>query len=339
MTNAPSIDELLRCGAREWNQRRSAGEVPRDHTGATLKQIFSAGANLSELILVGTEWEDCELAKVSFRDADLSNAYFHGGVLVDCNFTGANLDGATFENMKLVRCDFSFAQGLDNLELTSIETKQVEGLPDPDLRPAIRASGSAQTTSIEDIVARFSTFAEVEVGTGATEAEVERLEAALATTFPADYRAFLMHFGQLRVEDEHAFSVFGIPDLEDVRDAFRAEFDRWIPDERWREVSPPEVLSAECLAKRAELRETLRLPEAHVQGVVGDMYDMLRIAYEHMVPVMGDPDELHHVVECIGPGGRIYSVSIKGAEVNPPRGTFTSRFSKRLEAAVRERLA
>jgi hypothetical protein len=341
MTDAPpTIDELLRSGAREWNKRRSAGEVARDHTAATLKQIFSAGADLSELTLVGTEWEDCELAKVSFRDADLSNAYFHGGVLVDCNFNGANLDGVTFENLKLVRCDFSFAQGLDNIELTAVDTKQVEGLPDPDLEPrrlsADRASGSAATTSIEDIVARFSIFAEVEYGTGATEAEVQRLEAALATTLPGDYRAFLMAFGQLRVEGVHAFSAFGIADLEEIRGRYRAEFDQWIPDAGWRDASPPASASAELLERRAELREILRLPESYVQGVVGDAYDMLRIAYEHMIPVMGDPEELNHVVECIGPGGRIYSVSIKTGEVNPPRGTFTSRFSKRLEAAVRE---
>src|ERR1043165_2361914 len=113
MAKAPSIETLLSSGSKEWNNLRRAGKVPIDQTGATFSQLFSANADLSGLMLIGSEWEKCDLSKVSFRDTDLSNAYFHGGRLQDCDFWGANLAGATFERLKLLRCDFSGARGLE----------------------------------------------------------------------------------------------------------------------------------------------------------------------------------------------------------------------------------
>ncbi len=55
-----------------------------------------------------------------------------------------------------------------------------------------------------------------------------------------------------------------------------------------------------------------------------------------MVPVMGTPDEVDQVVDCLGPGGQTYTVSIKEWDVEPPEGTFTSRLLRNLESIVVE---
>jgi hypothetical protein len=135
MAKAPSIETLLKSGSAEWNKLRKAGKVAMDHTGATFAQLFSANADLSQLSLVGTEWEKCDLSKVNFRETDLSNAYFHGGRLQDCDFRGANLDGATFEKLKLLRCDFTGARGLDSLELEDVDMDRVVGLGEEEPPP------------------------------------------------------------------------------------------------------------------------------------------------------------------------------------------------------------
>lgn len=142
MAKAPSIEELLKRGSKEWNTLKSKGGVPLDHTGATFAQLFSANADLSGVTLIGTEWEKCDLSKVSFREANLTNAYFHGGRLQDCDFRGANLEGCTFEKLKLLRCDFSGAQGLEDLDLDDVDMDRVVGLdgeeaPPPPPPPAV----------------------------------------------------------------------------------------------------------------------------------------------------------------------------------------------------------
>jgi hypothetical protein len=128
MAKTPSIEQLLASGSAEWNRARKAGKVGTDHTGATFAQLFSANADLSALELVGSEWEKCDLTKVSFRETDLSNAYFHGGRLQDCDFRGANLEGATFERMKILRCDFTGARGLEEMEFEEVDLDRVTGL-------------------------------------------------------------------------------------------------------------------------------------------------------------------------------------------------------------------
>lgn len=142
MHKALSIETLLKNGSAEWNKLRKAGKVGTDHTGATFAQLYSANADLSGLGLVGTEWEKCDLSKVSFKESDLSNAYFHGGRLQDCDFRGANLEGATFERMKVLRCDFTGAKGLDALELDAVDLDRVVGIdgseaPPPPPPPAV----------------------------------------------------------------------------------------------------------------------------------------------------------------------------------------------------------
>jgi hypothetical protein len=129
------IEELLKSGSKQWNQLRKDGRVPVDHTGATFPQLFSANADLSGLTLIGSEWEKCDLSKVSFKEADLSNAYFHGGRLQDCDFRGAKLDGATFEKLKLLRCDFTGATGLEELEFDDCDMDRVTGLDGEDAPP------------------------------------------------------------------------------------------------------------------------------------------------------------------------------------------------------------
>lgn len=142
MPKAPSIETLLSNGSKEWNNLRRAGKVPIDQTGATFSQLFSANADLSGLQLIGSEWEKCDLSKVSFREADLSNSYFHGGRLQDCDFRGCKLEGATFEKVKLLRCDFSGAIGIEDLELDEVDMDRVVGLngeeaPPPPPPPAV----------------------------------------------------------------------------------------------------------------------------------------------------------------------------------------------------------
>jgi hypothetical protein len=135
MPKTPSIEQLLASGAAEWNRARKAGKVATEHTGATFAQLFSANADLSALELIGSEWEKCDLTKVSFRDTDLSNAYFHGGRLQDCDFRGANLEGCTFERMKILRCDFTGARGLEDLEMEEVDLDRVVGLDGAEAPP------------------------------------------------------------------------------------------------------------------------------------------------------------------------------------------------------------
>jgi hypothetical protein len=142
MPKQPTIEELLKNGSKQWNQLRKDGKVGLDHTGATFPQLFSANADLSGLTLIGSEWEKCDLSKVSFKEADLSNSYFHGGRLQDCDFRGANLEGATFEKLKLLRCDFTGARGLEELEFDDCDMDRVVGLdgemaPPPPPPPAV----------------------------------------------------------------------------------------------------------------------------------------------------------------------------------------------------------
>jgi hypothetical protein len=135
MPKAPTIETLLAGGSAEWNRMRKVGTAPTDGTGATFSQLFSANADLSGVTLVGSEWERCDLSKVSFRDADLSNAYFHGGRLQDCDFRGARVDGATFEKLKLLRCDFTGAIGLEDLELDEVDMDRVIGMDGEEAPP------------------------------------------------------------------------------------------------------------------------------------------------------------------------------------------------------------
>jgi hypothetical protein len=135
MAKQVSIEELLSSGSKQWNQLRKENKVPIDHTGATFPQLFSANADLSGLTLIGSEWEKCDLSKVSFKEADLSNSYFHGGRLQDCDFRGANLEGATFEKLKLLRCDFTNAKGLDQIEFDDCDMDRVTGLDGEDAPP------------------------------------------------------------------------------------------------------------------------------------------------------------------------------------------------------------
>lgn len=135
MAKQLGIEELLKNGSRDWNAARRDGKVGVDHTGATFVQLFSANADLSALELVGSEWEKCDLTKVSFKDADLTNAYFHGGRLQDCDFRGCKVDGATFEKMKILRCDFTGAQGLDGMELDDVDMDRVTGINGEDAPP------------------------------------------------------------------------------------------------------------------------------------------------------------------------------------------------------------
>jgi hypothetical protein len=135
MAKQLNIEELLKAGSKQWNQLRKDNKVPLDHTGATFPQLFSANADLSGLTLIGTEWEKCDLSKVSFRETDLSNAYFHGGRLQDCDFRGCNLEGATFEKLKLLRCDFTGAQGIEQAEFDDCDMDRVVGLDGEDAPP------------------------------------------------------------------------------------------------------------------------------------------------------------------------------------------------------------
>jgi hypothetical protein len=135
MAKTPSIEDLLKSGSKQWNNLRKEGKVGTDHTGATFPQLYSANADLSGLQLIGTEWEKCDLSKVTFKDSDLSNSYFHGGRLQDCDFRGANMDGVTFERMKLLRCDFTGATGLESIEFDEVDMDRVVGLDGEDAPP------------------------------------------------------------------------------------------------------------------------------------------------------------------------------------------------------------
>lgn len=125
---AAPLDLLLARGAAGFNEARRRGQVPGDHTGATLTRLFFANADLSGLLLVGSEWEDCTVGGVDFTGADLTNAWVHGGRFERCSFRGAALAGATFEDVDFVDCDFTGATGLDSLEREAARFEATKGL-------------------------------------------------------------------------------------------------------------------------------------------------------------------------------------------------------------------
>jgi hypothetical protein len=358
MTTTPSLGELLKLGSAELNKLRKADKLPRDFTGATLVRLFCANANLEGLELTGSEWERCELSKIVFRDADLSNAYFHGGRLDDCDFTGANLEGASFEKVRLARCDFTNARGLDELELTDVVMHEVIGLSEDDDddededddsgAPSVvllrdRLPKGFRRLPLEDLLVEVAKHVKVITGEPGKEADVAALETALNTKFPADYRAFLMRFGHLKIigNTDYGFgylNVFGLTDLEAAHDDYLSEFKEWgfdpsLLDTKSSDESPPDAAGT-LAQRRARLRDGLKLADIHVKRFFGDLHDKMRVAYQFMVPVMATPDELHQSVECVGPDTQMYTVSIKGSDVEPPSGTFTSRLLQNLENVV-----
>ena len=349
MAKTPSIETLLRKGSVIWNAKRFAGDIARDQTGATIESVSISRADLSSLELVGTEWANCELYAANFQESDLSNAYFHGGRLEHCNFQGADLSGATFEDIQLVRCDFSGARGLDAIELEEVEMHEVEGLGastesssrDGLIRLGDRLPKGYHAMSLEQLVAAVKKIAQVNIGAGGTDAEVTALEAACGgATGPADYRAFLTTFGHLEIEAnaDYGFGtlhVFGLGTLEGARQRYADAFKEWAYPEGWLEQRIEPVFDSRSLEqKRERLADTLKLSESDVANIIGDDLDAMRIAYRGMVPVIATPDEFHRVVKAIGPGGKLYTVSIKERDVESPRGTFTAQLMKAIEQVV-----
>jgi hypothetical protein len=357
MAATPSLADLLKLGSKGLNELRKAGKLADDFTGASLVRLFCANANLEGLTLTGTEWERCELSKVAFKGADLSNAYFHGGRVDDCDFTGANLEGATFEKIRLGRCDFTGATGLDELELTDVEMNDVIGLDealdddddeadDDDGEAAIvllrdRLPRSYGKLPLSELLAAAAKHVTIDFGTPGKESEIKALEDALGTPFPADYRAFLLRFGSLRVQGsaEYGFGrldVHGIGDLEAARESYRAKFKECGFDPAWLDKRSPKDGSVPggLAQRRVNLREKLKLADAHVKRFFGDLHDEMRVAYQFMIPLLVVPSELLTAADCLGPDTQMYSVSLKSWSVEPPSGTFTARLLANLENVV-----
>jgi len=181
---------------------RKAGRAPTDGTGATFTQLFSANADLSEVTLVGSEWERCDLSKVSFRGADLSNAYFHGGRLQDCDFRGAKVDGATFEKLKLLRCDFTGAIGLEELELDEVDMDRVTGMDGEEAPPPPPPPAHGVTS-----FTREQRAAVLGVGAGPEEPSME-----LPPFRPQDPPSALLYRGLKRLPQPPAW-VLDVPGL------------------------------------------------------------------------------------------------------------------------------
>lgn len=357
---APTLDALLKRGSVEFNKLRQAKSLPADFTGATLTRLVCANADLSQLELTGSEWEHCDLSKLNFRNADLSNAYFHGGRLDDCDFSGANLSGASFEKLKLTRCIFTGAQGLDEVELSDVIQKDVVGLEEEEeedeedededaaepeetsvkLRDLL--SKAARRLPLEGLIAEVAKHVTVETGTPAKAEEIRALEAAFEITFPADYRAFLQRFGGLKIVGDKAhalgsFEVFGLAELQAAHQKYLAEFQEWGFNPEWLTVKSGEDEDdeGESLAQRkAKLRGQLKIEARHVKNFFGDSFDAVRVAYQFLLPVMVAPKALHQAVDCVGPDTQMYTVAIESWEVAPPSGTFTSRLFANLENVV-----
>ncbi len=359
MIATPSLGALLNLGSAELNKLRLEDKLSRDFTGATLVRVFCANANLEGLELTGSEWERCELSKVVFRNADLSNAYFHGGQLEDCDFTGSNLEGASFEKVKLARCDFTDARGLKELELTDVILRDVVGLPEEGDDEDDDSNADAEAESIvllrdllpkgfrrlplDELLKEAAKHLGVEVGVPGKETDVQALEAAFGTKFPADYRAFLLRFGDLKVVGSKSYAfgaleVFGIASLAKAHKAYLAEFKDWgfnpsYLDEKSSDETPPEA-SGTLAQRRSKFRDSLKLADVHVKRFFGDLHDAMRVAYQFLIPTITTPGELHQTVECVGPDALMYTVSIKDWTVEPPNGTFTSRLLQHLENVV-----
>lgn len=339
-----SLEDALRKGGAELKKLRRSKQLAVAHVGATLVDIKLAGGDLSGLQLIGTEWEGCVFEGTSFVNADLSNCLIHRGVFLGCDFTGTDFSGASIEHALFSRCNFSGVKGWDTVEQDDVELDQVHGLSPPPRRERVPGEPLSLPDKLpnyyelplEQLVDRIAEHATVTRGALASDADIARLEATFEIAFPDDYRRFLQTIGQLTIVGDPSYGfgtleVYGSANLEQMRERWRAEFEQWCGP-GWADFSP-DGPAADPDA-REKLRDELALEDEYIAAFQDDGYDMLRIAHRYMVPIMATPDELHRVATCAGPGGRLYTVSIKDNEIEPPRGTFLSRLLDHLEGLI-----
>jgi hypothetical protein len=203
--------------------------------------------------------------------------------------------------------------------------------------------------SLDELPTVVGRYARVETGSGASETEVGALERAVGVTFPEDYRTCLRRFGSLSIQGDPdsaptELRVFGPLELVDVRARFRQTIIEWHGGATWldqrRELPGPDLFAffkapidqepPTLDEKRARFCEELEIGLEHVPRFFDDQMDRWRFAYRHLVPVItlgairSLPDEEFRYSECVGPGGRIYSVNFKGV-VELQKATFTAK--------------
>ncbi len=355
----PTLAELLQAGG-------SAGHLAKvaslDYSGAKMANVECRRAELRGMKLAGAQLDGCDFEAMWFRDADLTGAYVRDCTFRWCDFRAANLAGVTFENVAFSECDFTYAPGLDTTRFEACELERVIGVrsedpPDADERdgpPTLgrllpRGFGSLAFSELLDVVARVAT---VTTGKALSSGEIEAMEASLHLAFPDDYRSFLRTCGTLRIvgDDAHDLGTLDVhgADLPYARARLRAAFDeKWgwfgdlTPAPRAHDPASffdgferPAVESPTLEEKRVALRDELLLSEEHLVAFHDDPLDKARIAYQFMAPIITLPRAPSLVAQCVGPGRRVYTVSVKGDDVDSPSGTFQWRLGRSLARIV-----
>ena len=155
-----------------------------------------------------------------------------------------------------------------------------------------------------DEVAKYATVTRT-----ASTSDAKGLALALLVKLPPDYIEFVTRFGSLRVDGDDRFGfgqleVFGAATVQDARQRFRVQCDRWAGPPDWRQQTD----------KR---------------------YAQLQRAYRDMVPVIQLSDVMHQSVDCVGRDGRMYVVDIKSWQIEPDHGrSFTAQLLERLAGVV-----
>jgi len=101
--------ELLRMGAKKWNQWRRANQVIPDLTGADLRGIDLSIDDLSVDELSGANLSRADLREANLSESDLFEANLYEASLINANLSKANLSGADLRGADLSDADLSGA--------------------------------------------------------------------------------------------------------------------------------------------------------------------------------------------------------------------------------------
>lgn len=203
--------------------------------------------------------------------------------------------------------------------------------------------------TIREVLASVRQHAVVKTGRGASEEEISRVEKALDTTFPPEYREFLHAYGTLLIKGHQEWGpsevrVFGPHDLTTARARFQARVLEWLGGREWlnkeRPLPTPDPFSfmkspgttPPTLAQRRErLANELDVRSADLPAFFGDQLDELRFAYSRVVPVLTlnnvrrDADEEFDIAVCVGPEGRMFEVLERAGGCERKNESFLAR--------------
>ena len=97
-------------------------------TGANLSRVNLTGANLTDAVLTGANLSGATLTRTNLTNATLEGADFYESTFHSADFTGAKFSGSIMGYTVIQRCDFSPAEGLDQIRHDAPSTIGVDTL-------------------------------------------------------------------------------------------------------------------------------------------------------------------------------------------------------------------